>query len=66
MTVQQIKDRFTPGLKIKLINMAGESQMMPGITGTVDFVDDIGQIHMKWETGSGLPLNIEVDKFEVM
>lgn len=65
MTVQQIKDKFTPGLKIKLISMAGEPQMKPGITGKVAFVDDIGQVHMKWETGSSLPLNIEVDEFEV-
>lgn len=66
MTIQQIKGQFAPGVKIKLIHMAGEPQMMSGITGVVSFVDDIGQIHMKWETGSSLPLNIEVDKFEIL
>lgn len=28
----------------------------PGTKGTVVYVDDIGQIGMKWDTGSGLSL----------
>lgn len=66
MTIQQIKAQYTPGTKIRLINMAGEPQMKPGITGVVSYVDDIGQIHMNWETGSSLALDITVDQFEII
>lgn len=39
--------------------------LMPyGLKGTVKFVDDAGQIHMKWENGSSLALNIHEDTFE--
>ena len=64
--VDNIKQRYTPGTKIRLIHMEGEPQMKPGIVGTVDMVDDIGQIHMHWETGSSLALNVGVDEFEVI
>ena len=32
----------------------------------VDHVDDIGQIHMKWENGSSLALNVEEDRFDLI
>ena len=35
-----------------------------GLKGTVKFVDDAGQIHMSWENGSSLALNIHKDTFE--
>lgn len=37
-----------------------------GTRGIVDFVDDIGQIHVKWENGSGLALNTDYDTFKVI
>lgn len=36
----------------------------PGTKGTVVYVDDIGQIGMKWDTGSGLSLIPGEDFFE--
>ena len=39
--------------------------MTPGLKGVVKMVDDIGQIHVSWENGSGLALNIEEDSFRV-
>jgi len=35
-----------------------------GLKGTVTHVDDAGQIHMRWENGSSLALNVEVDTFK--
>jgi len=46
--------------------MEGEQSVPPGSRGVVDHVDDIGQIHMKWENGSCLALNIEVDRFDII
>lgn len=40
--------------------------MPPGMIGTVTSVDDIGQIHVAWENGSHLALNMEEDEFEVI
>lgn len=64
MNVEQIKAEYPAGTKIELINMDGESRMFPGMKGEVTGVDDMGQIHMKWENGSSLALNVEVDSFK--
>lgn len=34
-----------------------------GTRGTVDYVDDAGQIHMKWDNGRTLAIVPQVDKF---
>ncbi len=54
------------GTKIRLINMRDEPQMPFGLLGTVEFVDDANQIHVKWENGSSLALVPEVDQFEII
>ncbi len=37
--------------------------MWSGLRGEVDYVDDTGLIHVKWENGSGLALVYGVDRF---
>lgn len=37
-----------------------------GTTGKVLCIDDIGNIHVRWETGSSLALIPGVDKFHVV
>lgn len=64
-TVEEIKEKYKKGMSLKLINMDGEPQMKCGLTGIVDYVDDIGQIHVNWSNGSTLALNVNVDEFEV-
>lgn len=54
---------YPKGTIVILDNMYGEPKMPKGIKGIVDEVDDIGQIHVKWENGSSLALNVEVDSF---
>ena len=44
----------------------GEHQMPSGMEGKVIGVDDIGQIHVEWENGSTLALNVEEDDFTVV
>ena len=45
---QKIKEEFPAGTRIKLIHMNNDPFPVPDNTlGTVDFVDDAGQIHMK-------------------
>ena len=64
MKLKEIREMYPEGTQIVLTEMAGESQMPYGLKGTVKFVDDAGQIHMKWENGSSLALNVEVDTFK--
>ena len=63
--VEMIKDRFQPGMRILLHEMKGEPRMYDGLEGTIESVDDIGQIHVHWDNGSSLALNYEEDSFEV-
>ena len=37
-----------------------------GTKGEVDFVDDIGTIHVSWETGSSLGLVVGTDEFKII
>ena len=64
MNVEKLREMYPEGTKIILQEMQGESQMAKGLKGTVTHVDDAGQIHMRWENGSSLALNVEVDTFK--
>lgn len=64
MNVNEIREMYPEGTQIVLTEMRGKNQMPYGLKGTVKFVDDAGQIHMKWENGSSLALNINEDTFE--
>ena len=63
--VEALRTRYPAGTRVVLDHMEGESHMGPGLKGEVEFVDDIGQIHVSWENGSSLALNTEVDEFHV-
>ena len=51
---------FTPGMRIKLEWMKDPYALPDGSLGTVDYVDDAGQIQMKWDNGSSLALMITI------
>ena len=64
--VERIKEQYPEGTPIRLYSMEGEQTVPPGSRGVVDHVDDIGQIHMKWENGSSLALIVEEDRFDII
>lgn len=64
--VERLKERYPAGTRIQLINMSGESDMPSGLTGTVDLVDDIGQIQMTWDNGRSLALVPGEDSFTII
>jgi len=64
--VERLKERYAEGTRIQLIAMSGESDMPSGLIGTVDFVDDIGQLHMKWDNGRSLALVPGEDDFTIV
>lgn len=65
--VQEIKEKYPKGTRIRLINMDDPfAPVESGTLGTVEMVDDGGQIHMHWDNGRGLALVPEFDSFEVV
>ena len=65
--IKYIREKYVAGTKIELVKMYDLIAPVPqGTKGIVDFVDDIGTIHIKWETGSGLGLTVGIDEFKVL
>jgi hypothetical protein len=42
------------------------SSIMPGTEGTVDFVDDVGTVHVTWDDGRRLGLIAGEDRWRVL
>lgn len=60
----RIQSQYTKGTRIYLENMNDpHAPVPPGTRGTVDFVDDAGQIHMKWDNGRTLAIVPSEDSF---
>lgn len=64
--VYALKERFKPGMRIRLIHMDDPKAPPKGTEGTVIDVDDIGSVLMKWDNGSSLNLLPGKDEFEVV
>ena len=65
--LKALRERYPAGTRIRLIHMADDIAPVPeGTTGTVDFIDDAGNIHMKWDNCRTLSLIEGADEFEVI
>lgn len=64
--VEAIKEMYPKGTRIKLIRMVDIHSIPSGTKGTVELVDDMGTIHMKWDNGRALGLIPEIDEFEII
>ena len=65
--VNFIKEQYPPGTRIRLNSMKDPYHpILPGTEGEVDFVDDEGQIFMKWDNDRTLPLAPGEDSFTVL
>ena len=65
--VNFIKEQYPPGTRIRLNSMEDPyAPIAPGTEGVVDFVDDIGTIHMKWDNGRSLGIVPSEDSFSVL
>ena len=61
---QRYKDSYPPGTRVMLLSMEDPWAPVPsGTRGTVEAVDDIGQLHMKWDNGRTLALVPGEDSF---
>ena len=65
--VNFFKEQYPPGTRIRLNSMEDPyAPIAPGTEGVVDFVDDIGTIHMKWDNGRSLGIVPGEDSFSVL
>ena len=61
---QQYKEAYPPGTRLMLLCMNDPHHPVEsGTRGTVEHVDDIGTIHMRWDNGRGLGLVPGEDEF---
>lgn len=59
----QIRLSYPPGTRIELELMVDAYAVSPGTRGTVDHVDDMGNVHTKWDNGRTLSTIPGVDSF---
>ena len=63
-TAERMKQEYPPGTRIQLDHMEDPwAPVPPGTRGTAAYVDDIGQIGMKWDNGRTLSLVPGEDSF---
>ena len=59
------KELYPKGTRVELMMMGGHFAPIPvGTIGTVEFVDNLGRIHVKWDNGIGCCLVPSKDIFK--
>ncbi len=64
--VEEIKNKYLPGMRVRLLKMDDLQAPPIGTEGTVRGVDDIGSIMVAWDTGSSLNVVPGEDEVEVL
>ena len=60
-------DYTLSGKRVKCIEMPDDpTPIENGALGTIRYTDDMGNIHVKWDSGRGLSLIPNVDKYEIL
>lgn len=64
---ERYRQTYPPGTRLELISMDDPyAPVPPGARGTVQYVDDMAQIGMKWDSGSSLSLIPGEDSFRLL
>ena len=64
--LKDLRERYPKGTRVELIRMDDPQAPPVGTRGTVTAVDDIGTIHVKWDTGSSLGVAYGEDQCRVL
>lgn len=65
--VETLKRRYPEGTRICVDSMGNDPRPIPpGTKGTVDFVDDIGTVHCKFDNGRSLGMIPGEDSFHTI
>lgn len=63
--IMRLREEYPKGTKVKLIRMDDPYRKIPaGTIGTVNLVDDAGNIHTSWEGYGALSMIPGVDEWE--
>lgn len=61
-----MRQQFPKDSRIQLTEIGGNPRpISPGSTGKLDYIDDAGQFHVKWDNGCTLALVLGEDRFSV-
>ena len=61
-----LRQQFPKDSRIQLTEIGGNHRpISPGSTGKLDYIDDAGQFHVKWDNGCTLALVLGEDRFSV-
>ena len=62
--LSKYREEYPTGTRIVLLHMTEDPMPIPDNSrGTVQYVDDAAQIHVKWDNGRGLAVVPGVDRF---
>lgn len=64
--VDEIRNRYLPGMRVRLLKMEDFQAPPIGTEGIVRGVDDIGSIMIEWDTGSSLNVVLNEDEVEIL
>lgn len=65
-TVRRLREKYTPGTRVKLIEMNDRQAPPMGTLGTVIGVDDIGSVMVHWDNGSSLNVVYGEDRCDIV
>lgn len=61
------KLKLLAGKRVRLILMKDDpNPVPPGTEGVIDTVDDLPQLHVKWDNGRNLAIIPGVDEYEIL
>ncbi len=63
LLVDDVRARYPVGTRVSLIYMNDPyTKLEPGTQGTVEFVDDMATVHVRWDNGSRLGVVYNEDR----
>ncbi len=61
-----LREKYPAGTMVRLISMDDKFAPSVGTIGEIQFVDDAGSVHTKWQNGSSLAVIPDVDVVEIL
>ncbi|MEG0528176.1 MAG: DUF4314 domain-containing protein, partial [Longicatena sp.] len=66
MNIKHLKEKYQKGQRVECIDMQDAQAVLSGTQGTIQFVDDMGTIHVAWDNGKSLGLIPDEDSFKIV